>query len=355
MSEQNGNTQPMQPIKEDDTQPIKPIKKAPRWRSVLISILGVVILLFLAGMGGYGSGIRVRKDTASQVISSQLTEQFQYALVDEQFGRYETAKQRLEFIIQNNPSFPGVQNELAKVLVQMAIPTVTPTPVPTSTPDLRGEQSLFATAQQLIAAGDWANALTELDQLRKQDRNYNTSQVDGMYYFALRNYGVNLIQQQGNLEGGIYELTLAERFAPLDRDAKGLREGARAYIQAASFFGIDWRQSTTYWSQVASGWPSLWDGTMTAAQRYHISLMRYGDDLVKQGQFCDAYQQYQIAQSIGNLDNDAAKGANQAYQQCYPATETPTETPTGSVVPTGISTEAPTETPSPTPSLTPTP
>jgi tetratricopeptide (TPR) repeat protein len=350
MSQETGSTQPMQPLKEDDTQPIKPIKKAPRWRSILISILGVVILLILGGLGGYGSGIKVREDTASQVISSQLTEQYQYALVDEQFGRYDTAKQRLEFIIQNNPSFPGVQNELAKVLVQMAIPTVTPTPVPTSTPDLRGEQALFATAQQLIAAGDWANALTELDQLRKQDRNYNTSQVDGMYYYALRNYGVNLIQQQGNLEGGIYELTLAERFAPLDKDANGLREGARSYIQAASFFGIDWHLSVTYWEQVASGWPSLWDGTMTAAQRYQISLMRYGDDLVKQGQFCDAYQQYQTAQSIGNLDAAAAKGANQAFQECYPPTEVPpTEAPTGAVVPTGASTEPPTSAPTETP------
>ncbi len=348
MSEQTGSTQQMQPIKEDDTQPLKPIKKAPRWRSILISIFGVMILLFLAGLGGYGSGIKVRTDTESQVISSQLTEQFKFALVDEQFGRYDTAKQRLEFIIQNNPTFPGVQNELAKVLVQMAIPTATPTPVPTSTPDLRGEQSLFATAQQLIAAGDWANALTELDQLRKQDRNYNTSQVDGMYYFALRNYGVKMIQQQGNLEGGIYELTLAERFAPLDRDANGLRDGARAYIQAASFFGIDWHLSVTYWSQVASGWPSLWDGTMTAAQRYQISLMRYGDQLVKQGQYCDAYQQYQTAQSIGNLDDVAAKGANQAYQQCYPPTELPpTEAATSVVVPTSGSTEVPTETPVP--------
>ena len=355
MSEQTGSTQPNQPIKEDDTQPLKPIKKAPRWRSLLINILGVIILLFLAGFGAYSLGIKDRRDAASQIITSQLAEQFQYALVDEQFGRYDTAKQRLEFIIQNSPSFPGVQNELAKVYVQMAIPTATPTPAPTATPDLRGEQSMFATAQQLIAAGDWPNALTELDQLRKQDRNYNTSQVDGMYYFALRNYGVNLIQKQFNLEGGIYELTLAERFAPLDRDANGLREGARAYIQAASFFGIDWHQSVAYWSQVASGWPSLYDGTMTAAQRYQISLMRYGDQLVKQEQFCDAYQQYQTAQSIGNLDAAAAKGANQAFQQCYPPTEAPpTEAPTG-VVPTSASTEVATTAPTEAPTAAPAP
>lgn len=326
MSEETGNTQSTPPIKEDDTQPLKPVKKAPRWRSILLSILGVIILLALGGVGGYASGIADRQNEKSKVVSQQLSEQFQYALVDEQFGRYEAAKERLDFIIQNDSNFPGAQDELAKILVQMTIPTATPTPTLTPTPDLRGEQALFGTAQQLIAAGDWENALNELGQLRKLDPNFNTSQVDGMYYFALRNYGVNLILQQGNLEGGIYQLTLAERFAPLDNQANGLREGARAYIQAASFYGIDWRQATQYFAQVASGWPSLFDGTMTASQRYFNSLVNYGDQLFGQSQFCDAYKQYQTAQGIGNLDSDAAKHANQAYQQCYPATETPQPT-----------------------------
>ena len=36
-------------------------------------------------------------------------DQFQTALVDEQFKNYDDAKQRLNFIIQNDPSFPGAQ------------------------------------------------------------------------------------------------------------------------------------------------------------------------------------------------------------------------------------------------------
>jgi tetratricopeptide (TPR) repeat protein len=342
MSQVTGNTQP--PFQPESTQPLKPVKKAPRWRSIILSVLGVLTLLALGSLGGYWSGIGVRKAAESSTISKQLTEQFQFALVDEQFGRYDGARQRLEFIIQHDPGFPGAQNELAKVLVQMTIPTATPTPTITPTPDVRGDEALFATAQQLVTAGDWPNALLELDQLRKENPQYKTSQVDGMYYFALRNYGMNLIQQQGNLEGGIYQLTLAERFAPLDSTSASVREGARAYIQAASFFGVDWKQSVAYFAEVASGWPSLYDGTMTAVQRYDESLMRYGDELWKAGDGCGAYQQYQAAQALGNLDPAAAKNANQAYQQCYPATEVPTETPTGAEVPT---TEAPSETATP--------
>ena len=349
MSEETGKLQP--PFDGASTQPLKPVKKAPRWRSIIISVAGVIILLALGTTGGYWSGIGERQSTEASLRTKQLTEQFQYALVDEQFGRYDAAQERLQWIIQRDPTFPGAQSELTKILVLSTIPTATPTPTITPTPYLRGEEAMFATANQLVATGDWPNAIAQLDQLRKQDPNYKTSEVDGMYYFALRNYGMNMIQQQGNLEGGIYELTLAERFAPLDNTASALREGARAYIQASSFFGVDWKDSVAYFAQVANGWPSLWDGTMTSNQRYFESLMRYGDQLWAGKDACAAYEQYQKAQGFGNLDQTAAKNAHQAFQVCYPATETPTlapatEAPTGA--PTSESpptTEAPTATP----------
>jgi tetratricopeptide (TPR) repeat protein len=326
MSENNGKMESPQGFQPSSTQPLKPVKPAPRWRSMLISVVGVLVLLALGGLGGYTSGIGQRQAARSGIISKQLTEQFQYALVDEQFGRFEAAKERLEFIIQNDPAFPGAQTELAKVLVQLTIPTPSPTPSPTPTPDLRGVQALFASAQQLTAAGDWPNLLTTLDQLRKQAPTFNTSQVDGMYYFALRNYGKALIEG-GDLEGGIYRLTLAERFAPLDNTASALREGARSYIQAAAAFGTNWARAVDLYRGVASGWPSMWDGSMSATQRFRIALMRYGDQLWSQGQACDAWEQYKEAQSMGDLDQVAAKNANQAFQQCYPPTAEPTETP----------------------------
>ncbi len=172
MSEQTGNSESLPPFKPGDTQPLKPVGKKGRLRSILVGILAILVLLLLAGLGGYASGIGERTAAQSHVISQQLTEQFQFALVDEQFGRYEAARERLEFIIQNNPSFPGAQNELAKVLVRLAIPTATRTPPPTSTPDLRGEQSLFATAQQLTASGDWVNALAALSLRHLNEKKY---------------------------------------------------------------------------------------------------------------------------------------------------------------------------------------
>ncbi|MCE9646557.1 MAG: hypothetical protein K8S20_11215 [Chloroflexi bacterium] len=344
MSENIGNTQPVPPVQEDDTQPIKPLKKTPRWRSVLISVLGFLLLIGLGGFGGYSSGIGVRKAAEESVLTKQASEQYALALVDIQFGRYETAKQRLEFVIKSDPNFPGAAAKLTEVLILSTIPTPTPMPTATSTPDFSGAESAYQRAQQLILAQDWAGALAALDTIRKLDPTYKTAQVDGMYYFALRNNGYNLITTQGNLEGGIYYLTLAERFGPLDNSAMGLREGARMYITGASFWQLDWKQAAEYFAQVSAGFPSLWDGTMSASQRYQYALMRYGDELYLQLSYCSANEQYTKAAALGTLDNSSAKNAQDAFIQCFPATPTFEPTVTLEAAPP---TDAPTEVPTP--------
>jgi tetratricopeptide (TPR) repeat protein len=322
MNEQTGTTQPLQPVKKDDTQPLKPPKKPSRWRSILMAALGVLVIFALAAYGGYGAGIRDRGNADEAIVSRQVTEQFQFALVDIEFGRYESARQRLEYIISKDPGYPGASQKLTEVLVLSSIPTPTPMPTVTSTPDFSGAQSAYDRAQQLILAQDWPGALSALDTIRKLDSTFKTAQVDGMYYFALRNYGMDLINKQGNLEGGIYQLTLAERFGPLDRSAEGLREGARMYITGASFWELDWAQAIVYFSQVGPGWPSLWDGTMTASQRYFEALMAYGDEFFDKDEYCQAYEQYKLASSIGNLTEPSASNAVKAQLECYPATPT---------------------------------
>ena len=343
MSENIGNTQPERSLEEDDTQPIKTVKKAPRWRSILISILGFLLLITLGGFGGYSSGIGVREAAEDAILSKQASEQYTLALVDIQFGRYETAKQRLEFVIDSDPSFPGASARLTEVLILSSIASPTPMPTVTSTPDSSGAESAYQRAQQLILAQDWAGALSALDTIRKLDSSYKTAQVDGMYYFALRNNGYDLITKQGNLEGGIYYLTLAERFGPLDNTAVGLREGARMYITGASFWELDWKQAVDYFSQVSAGFPSLWDGTMTASQRYYFALMRYGDELYLQQEYCSANEQYTFALAFGALDNPSAGNAQDAFIKCYPATATLEPTATLELLP--AATETPTTAP----------
>lgn len=322
----------MSELTPDSTQPVQPAPKKKfrvNWRGILLGALALIVLVSLGGLAGYQQAIGDREDAQSTVITQQLTEQYALALLDIEAGRYGPAQQRLEFIIQNNPSFPQASVKLAEVMVMAAIPTATSLPTLTPTPDLSGVEEIFQRAQQYINILDWPHAVENLDTLRRKDSTYRTAEVDGMYYFSLRNYGYDLIIKQGNLEGGIYQLTLAERFGPLDSTTNVLRDGARLYILAASFWDLDWKNSVYYFSQLYVAWPNMWDGTMTASERYRIASMRYGDELFAQEEWCQANEQYQNSQKVGKLDTTSEKSAYQAYHRCYPTP--PTETP---VIPT---------------------
>ncbi|MBK7449702.1 MAG: hypothetical protein IPJ47_09835 [Anaerolineales bacterium] len=324
MSEEFETTQSTKPYKEGDTQPLK-VKKPSRWRSLLMGVLGFILLIGLGAFGGYNSGVNARKNAEQAILATQLSEQFSFALVDIQFGRYENARQRLEYIIQRDPGFPGAQDKLTEVLVLSSIPTPTAAPTATATPDFSGAENAFARAQELIRAQDWNGALTALDTIRKLDPGYKSAQVDGMYYFALRNKGHDLILKEGNLEGGIYYLTLAERFGPLDSTASGLRDGARAYMVGASFWELDWGQAEDNFETVAAGWPSMWDGTMTAGQRYFVASVRLADQMFTDQDYCSAYEQYLKAFAYGILDDTANANSAQANSICNPVEEVPAE------------------------------
>ena len=300
----------------ESTQPAKP-KRRIKWGRFFLGLLGLIILIGLGAFGGFQWGINERVDAEAVIVSQQVTDQYALALVDIQSGNYGAAQQRLEYIIQNYPSFPGAGEKLAEVMVLAKIPTATLPPTPTATPDLSGVEEIFQRAQQYMNILDWPNAIANLDTLRRKDPAYRAAEVDGMYYFALRNYGADLIKQ-GNLEGGIYQLTLAERFGPLDNTANGLREGARNYVLAASFWELDWKNAVSYFFQVYSGWPAMWDGTLAASERYRIASMRYGDELFAQEQYCAASQQYQNSAALGGLDAESAKRANISYVKCFP-------------------------------------
>jgi hypothetical protein len=120
-----------------------------------------------------------------------------------------------------------------------------------------------------------------------------------------------------------------------------LRDGARAYMVGASFWELDWEQAKNNFEQVAAGWPSMWDGTMTAAQRFVIASVRVADDLFAVQAYCEAYDEYANAATVGQLDGDASAKQAQAFSNCYPPTEAPVEAAPATEVPTEAPTAAP--------------
>ncbi|MGC1376935.1 MAG: tetratricopeptide repeat protein [Anaerolineales bacterium] len=320
-----------------DTQPIKKGKN--RRVGVLISALIIVAALALGGFAGYTQAIGARVSVQQTSEAKLVVEQFTLAEQDFAGKNYDAARQRLEYIIERDPNYPGAADLLTKLLVQMAVtPSLTPTPIPSSTPtpDLRSQETIFAQAQAQLKSSDWTNAMASLDALRKADPTYKTVQVDGMYYSALRNRGMDQIMgnrayaQTTNLEGGIYDLTLAERFGPLDGLADGMRTWARYYIIGASFWELDWAQAVNYFGQVADQAPNLRDASnFTALQRYHDALLKYGDLQASASRLkdrCLALVSWGKARDIGGLDNEYTQKFFDLNLQCNPPTATPEPT-----------------------------
>jgi hypothetical protein len=331
------DTQPTSSL--SDTQPRK-VKKQSSRLGFWISLLVLVAALILGTTAGYGEGVRERVSAQGTSVAKSLGEQFSLAKQDFDAGRYDVSRQRIEYILKEDANYPGAATMLADILIKQSI---TPTPLPTATPtitptpDLRSQEAIFSQAQQQLQSKDWTGLLGSLDSLRKADRTYKVAQVDGMYYTALRSRGVDQVMGQGayaqttNLEGGIYDLTLAERFGPLDGYADGLRTGARLFILASSFWDADWSQAVTYFRQVAQLYPNLRDASnVTATQRLHDALLKYGDQVSANGKLkdrCVALDLWSEAGNLTPLNGEYQTKWNQLNEECNPPTEVPTAAP----------------------------
>jgi hypothetical protein len=338
-------------------------KKYPLVRFLLWAVLFCSLVLFaivLGGLIGARSTAQSQHSTATAFSKTSLNEQFNLALQDITENRYEVARQRLEYVIAQDPSYPGVTEKMAEVM-SILYATATPTPpapTETATPtrDLRPVEDLFKQAQSLLAEQKWTETIDTLVALRKADPAYQTARIDGMLFISLRQRGVDKIWKEGDLEGGIYDLALSARFGPLDVQANSSRELARLYVIGSSFWEVLPDQAIIYFSQVAAAAPGLRDiSGWTASARYREVLIQYGDQLATKKDWCNAQQQYELALSMG-ADAALQEKASNATIQCSPPTGTPTatgETPT-STLPPNIS-PSPTSTTGSAPTQTNTP
>jgi cell division septation protein DedD len=330
-----------------------------RWPWVLLGIL--FLILFTAGgvWLGYGSAIQLRKTRAEENRVTVATEHFMLGMNAQSSKQYEIARLQFEYVINLDPNFPGAADKLREVMIAMAvINTPTPAPtvaLPTLTPtlDSRPQEEVYNQARTQFAAKDWDNLFQTIDALRRIDAKYKAVEVDDMLYVALRYRGIDKILHLANLEGGLYDLALAEQFGPLDVDAVGYRQWARLYLSGSSFWEIDWKRVVEAFEQIYPYFPNLRDSSgYTAIERYRIAAKNYGDELLSKGDSCGAYDYYK--KSIDAVaDAQVEAKANDAYLACHPPTATPEPTqpeptaePTQEEIPTSTS-EPPTEEPPP--------
>jgi len=360
-------------VETETSAPVPKKKKLLPW-----ILIGVALVLLLGGSGaylGYQSGIEERLSFRTTQVFQNAEEQYNLALIDIQEMRFETARQRLEAVIQMDPGYPGAVDQLAKVVLALNVtdtptPTLTPTVTLTPTPDMRGVEELFNQVKQYLVEENWQAAIDTIETLRRENKEYRAIEVDGLYYLALRNRGIRKIAE-GSLEMGLYDLSVAERFGYLDSQAEGIRTWARLYLTGASFWFVDWAQAAYYFKEILPYYPGMRDFSgMSAKERYRFATLKWADQIAATGDMCRAHEIYAEVMALGQ-DSGVQPTLDNAFNDCNASQATeppppavtpemsatpsppPAETPAGEATPTVA--EIPTETPTPenTPENTP--
>jgi tetratricopeptide (TPR) repeat protein len=301
-----------------------------RRKRVLYVLLVYIAALFVVGLFAYFQGRRTNTLLNQEQLDQALREQYELGQQDLESGRYAIARQRFEAVIQYDPEYPGAEDGLVEALLNLEVPTLTPTPQATATPDPSPPEQLLADAKAAINSGDWDTVVNKLLALRGKDPEYEKVKVDGYLYIALRNIGMDLIAQ-GEMEEGLYHLSLAEQFGPLDRDALFRRTLAQQYLLANSFIGLNWARAAELFAGLCEQ-----GATTDSCPKFADAAWKYGDQLWDAGDICAADDQYEAsldAYPFPELEPTADKADDEceklrATPTPPPATPTPTFTPT---------------------------
>lgn len=281
-------TQPSHPADETTQQTQGPVsgRRSQLWRTLRWFLLIIPAALIIAAAIGYSAGVNQRDADQQSALAGQADEQFNLGVEDLAAGRFEIARQRFEYVSRIDPGYPGVADRLAEALLALNAPTETPTPVLTPTPNLAPVEDLLSQAKAAYADQDWSGAIDTLIALRAKDASFQSVQVDGLLYGALRARALQRIRSDWDLEQGLYDLALAESFGPLDSEAVSWRTSARLYLSANSNMGLNWPQATNDFLQLCLA--GLWD----SCDKLSTAADAYADYMSETNQICAAAEQY---------------------------------------------------------------
>jgi len=120
-------------------------------------LLGFFVLIFTGTMGlalGYLSGNQERDKILAQALEADIQTQYDLGLQDFDDGNYALARQRFDYVLQQDPNYPGVVEMLSETLLRLAEPTAAPvtatpaaTATPSPTPDTRQADQLYIQAE----------------------------------------------------------------------------------------------------------------------------------------------------------------------------------------------------------------
>ena len=304
------------------TQPIrvrlgKRFKISPaRVAALIVGMFACLMLTMVAasGVAGYYQGVRDREERTQETAALHFTRGQQQL----QAKKYELARAEFEYVLQIAPEYPDAAELLAETRRRMI---VVPTPTPKALTIAVGD--IFKQGQAAFQAKDWAKADEILAQVRAIDPTFEKATVEDMLFNARYNNGMKLLSEN-RLEEGIFYLDQAAELRPLDPNAASQRQLAAMYITASGYWGVNWQKAIERFTELYA----LAPGYRDTGKRLVEAYVSYGDQYVKQQDYCPAAQIYSDTLKFGAGPSLQTK-LTDTNQKCLSATPTPI---TGTVV-----------------------
>ena len=310
----------------------------------LLRILGLVLVLLAVVLGIYGtvaylawqSGQTQRTENALQALEDEMAEQLEHARGDVTEGNFTLALRRLEWILAQNPEYPGaasLQLEAQAGLDKRLEPTPTPeptvTPVAESTPLGPDPEGPFAELSGLMEDEEWGEAIAAIIAFQVQFPGYRRQETDIMLYNAYIEQGIKLLNGE-QVELGLLYLAQAEKLGDLSIEAEDHRIWAELYLLGIGYYGVNWGLAVYYFRDLCAAAPFYQDACLT----FREALVAYGDQYAFNLDWCPARDLYAEAAQMSS-DQAFQEKLRDARTACLEATPTPTVVITGTITITG--------------------
>lgn len=315
-------------------------------RGVLIVVLAV-LLAVSALVVAFKSGTNRGQNERQATLQAQVTEHI---------------AQGMDYIAQNRPELAATELQLALALdpenqqARQALDglAITPTAIPSAVPSVAPlllvppdsepltpaadqivlpTEHLFSQAQAAGEAGNWDKALTTLDQLEALDSSFQPDEVARLRFETLAGQAKALLADDRYEEA----LRIYDRALELRSDAAlaAERDLVSLYIDALSRWRLDWAQTVQYLGQIYEARPDFLD----VRERLAVAHESWANSLERDGQWCQAVDQYKAALNFGAASDVASKQADAVEFCANPPTPTVSAEPGATDPPAAVTGE----------------
>ncbi len=279
----------------------------------------LLVLLTISVGGGIYFGVREGEKERVQRLEDEAEEHYQAGLERLNQGNFELAQAEFEYALKLDPGHALAGQGIAEAEAGLRVD-----PTPTRKPEEPITDDLYRQARAHYEAERWQEAAAALTSLRQLDADYRAEEVEDMLFESRYEAGMALLEED-DFELGIFYLDRAVALRPLDDEALTQRRLAMDYLEALSYWAVDWEECIARFEELHSSAPDYKD----VFRRLYEAHVRYAEAWADQGEMCPAAKEYERAARL--LDSDEIeKARGEAAEICRNATPTPIPTIEGS-------------------------